>query len=84
MTQTQRLLKRWLKANNLTEHALAERLHVTQGAVSHWMTGRRKPGFEVLGRLAALMEVPPPALRPEIATLFKTNGTTKPNGTHRQ
>ncbi len=84
MTQTQRLLKRWLKANNLTEQALAERLHITQGAVSHWMTGRGKPGFEVLGRLAALMEVPPSALRPEIATLFKTNGTAKSDVSHRQ
>ena len=46
--------------------------------------GRGKPGFEVLGRLAALMEVPPSALRPEIATLFKTNGTTGPRVPHRQ
>lgn len=43
-----------MKAIRLTQEALAEKLGVTQGAVAHWLSGRREPDFETLERIFAL------------------------------
>ena len=38
----------------MTQVELAERIGVAKGTVAMWETGRRKPGYENLGRLAAM------------------------------
>lgn len=51
-----RLAKGW------TQKDLAERLNVTQGAVSTWERDRRAPDYETLMTLAGLLNVPASAL----------------------
>lgn len=41
-------LKQWMASQNLTQERLAEKLGVTQGAVSHWLVGRARPSLDVL------------------------------------
>lgn len=43
-----------MKAMGLTQDALAEMLGVTQGAVAHWLSGRREPDFDTLERIFAI------------------------------
>lgn len=40
-----------MKIMRLTQEALAERLGVTQGAVAHWLSGRREPDLETLEKI---------------------------------
>lgn len=35
------------KDNNMTQHELANKLHVTDSAVSHWEDGRRVPDISL-------------------------------------
>ena len=41
-------LKTWMASQNLTQEQLAEKLGVTQGAVSHWLVGRWRPNIDTL------------------------------------
>ena len=47
-------LKQLRKEVGMTQVELAEKLGVSKGVVAMWETGRRKPGYENLGRLAAM------------------------------
>ncbi len=62
-------MKKWnelararMKARKITQDQLAEHLGVTQGAVAHWMGGRREPSFEVIDSILQYVGLPP-ALR---------------------
>jgi transcriptional regulator with XRE-family HTH domain len=41
--------------NNLSQAELAEKLHVTQGAISHWETAEATPNIEKLPELAKIL-----------------------------
>ena len=47
-----RKLKEWLTANNHSQEWLARQLGVTQGAVSHWITGRMTPTADNLVKMS--------------------------------
>lgn len=46
------------KEKGLTQRELADRLNVSDKAVSRWETGRNYPDIEILQNLAAVLEVP--------------------------
>lgn len=43
----------------VTQEQLAERLHVTQGAVAHWLGGRREPGLNRINQILGALHMPP-------------------------
>lgn len=43
---------------DLSQDAFAERIGVTQGAVAHWLAGRREPKLEVINRVLAELDLP--------------------------
>ncbi|MDH0896348.1 MULTISPECIES: S24 family peptidase [unclassified Pseudomonas] len=53
------LAKAKMKTLKITQESLAERLGVTQGAVAHWLSGRREPDLQTLGRLLEVLGLPP-------------------------
>lgn len=53
------LAKAKMKTLKITQESLAERLGVTQGAVAHWLSGRREPDLQTLGRLLEALGLPP-------------------------
>ena len=65
------LAKAKMKTLKITQEGLAERLGVTQGAVAHWLSGRREPDLETLGKILSALGLPPlqigggPARHPE-------------------
>ena len=62
MTKVSKTIKRARNRLNLTQDALAERVHVTRQTVSSWETGRTQPDLEMLQLLCAALEVPPEEL----------------------
>lgn len=48
-----------MKDLKVTQESLAEKLGVTQGAVAHWLSGRREPDLETIGRILAILGLPP-------------------------
>ena len=40
------------KSQGMTAQALAEKLGVSQGAISHYETGRRKPSIDMVVKMA--------------------------------
>lgn len=49
-------LRAWRKAHGISQQALAERLNVSQAAVSRWEAGVDAPSLEVLGRIKVLLD----------------------------
>lgn len=43
---------------DISQDEMAERLGVTQGAIGHWLTGRREPKLEMINRLLAEVGLP--------------------------
>lgn len=59
-------MKKWndavrarMEALGLSQEELAERLGVTQGAIGHWLTGRREPKLEIINQALAAVGLPP-------------------------
>lgn len=48
------------KAKGYTQSALAEELHVSRQAISHWETGRSLPDLDMIGRLSVLLDLQNP------------------------
>ena len=48
-----------MKELKVTQESLAEKLGVTQGAVAHWLSGRREPDLETIGRILSSLGLPP-------------------------
>lgn len=53
------LAKARMKDLGVTQEQLAERLHVTQGAVAHWLGGRREPGLNRINQILGALHMPP-------------------------
>lgn len=51
-----------MRQRGITQQELADRLGVTQGAVAHWLNGRRRPTLEVLKEIAQALGVTPASL----------------------
>lgn len=83
MTLTQRLFKKWIQQHKLTQDQAAKRLGVTQGTISHWLSGRMKPSPESLSRLASVMRVSPKSIRPDLASFLARNGNKRVRRNHR-
>lgn len=54
------LAKSKMRELKVTQERLAERLGVTQGAIGHWLSGRREPSIDVINKI--LRELGLPAL----------------------
>ena len=52
------MAKARMKELKITQESLAERLGVTQGAVAHWLSGRREPDLETISRVLAVLDMP--------------------------
>ncbi|SDS02578.1 Peptidase S24-like [Halopseudomonas litoralis] len=48
-----------MKQEKISQEKLAEQLGVTQGAIAHWLKGRREPKLEVINQLLAYLGLPP-------------------------
>lgn len=48
-------IRKLRKAKGFSQLEFAMALGVTQGAVSHWENGRRKPGIDDLAKIAQLL-----------------------------
>ena len=57
MTKVAKTIKRLRVQNNLTQEALAEKLHVTRQTVSGWENNRTQPDVETLDLLATVFNV---------------------------
>ncbi len=53
------LVKARMKEIKMTQDTLAEALGVTQGAVAHWVGGRREPSLEVIAKILVTVGLPP-------------------------
>ena len=47
-----------MKSKKITQEKLAEMLGVTQGAVGHWLSGRREPGMAMVMSIAKCIGMP--------------------------
>lgn len=59
MNNWNELAKARMKELGVTQERLAERLGVTQGAVAHWLSGRREPDLQTIGRVLKALDLPP-------------------------
>ncbi len=57
MSKVSKNLKKIRIQNNLTQDALAEKIHVTRQAISNWENDKTKPDIESLEMLAEVLEV---------------------------
>jgi SOS-response transcriptional repressor LexA len=58
MGHWQKNLKQILRYKNLTQEDLASRLGMTQGAIGHWLTGRRSIDVHKLQQIADALDTP--------------------------
>lgn len=64
MNKWNELAKARMKERKITQENLAEHLSVTQGAVAHWMSGRREPSLEVIASVLKFLGLPPMTINP--------------------
>ena len=55
--ETKEVLRQLRTKNNLSQDALAEKLHVTRQAISRWENGETQPNTETLKSLSKLFDV---------------------------
>ena len=53
------LVKSRMGQLKITQEQMAERMGVTQGAIGHWLGGKREPGLSVINALLAEVGMPP-------------------------
>ncbi len=51
------ILREFLKENNLTQSAFAQRVGVKQSQVSEWLKGKAKPGYDILRQMAIAFNI---------------------------
>lgn len=56
-----------MKELGVTQERLAEQLGVTQGAVAHWLGGRREPDLDTIGRVLRALDLPPLSVTGSVA-----------------
>ena len=54
ITKTRKLMRE----RKLTQLQVADRLGVTVGGFSHWMTGKREPRYDTIKKIASILRVP--------------------------
>lgn len=59
MEKWNELAKARMKALKITQDVLAEKLGVTQGAVAHWLGGRREPDIDTINKVLSIVGLPP-------------------------
>ncbi|MDR2201139.1 MAG: helix-turn-helix domain-containing protein [Clostridiales bacterium] len=52
------ILSDFLRENNLTQAAFAEKAGVKQGQVSEWLHGKAKPGYDILRQISRGFDIP--------------------------
>ena len=57
MPKISKNIKKFRAEKNLTQDALAEKIHVTRQAISNWENDKTKPDIEALEALATALEV---------------------------
>lgn len=65
------LAKAKMKELKITQEGLAEKLGVTQGAVAHWLGGRREPDLATINKLLGELDLP----QLQVGTLAENKGT---------
>lgn len=58
MSEWYEVVKKIMEAQDISQEQMAERLGVTQGAVGHWLNGKREPKLEMINKLLAVLGVP--------------------------
>lgn len=58
MKKWNELAKARMKDQRLTQEKLAETLGVTQGAIAHWLSGRREPDLATINRILSAVGLP--------------------------
>jgi SOS-response transcriptional repressor LexA len=58
MSEWYEIAKKIMETQDISQEQMAERLGVTQGAVGHWLNGKREPKLETINRLLAVLGVP--------------------------
>jgi transcriptional regulator with XRE-family HTH domain len=58
MKKWNELAKARMKEQRLTQEKLAETLGVTQGAIAHWLSGRREPDLATINRILSAVGLP--------------------------
>ncbi|WP_312380513.1 LexA family transcriptional regulator [Pseudomonas oryzihabitans] len=58
MKKWNELAKARMKEQKLTQEKLAETLGVTQGAIAHWLSGRREPDLATINRILSAVGLP--------------------------
>lgn len=51
-------LRRFLEQRELTQEAFADQVGVTQGQVSNWLTGKKRPSLDNLLSIASITKIP--------------------------
>lgn len=59
MDKWNELAKARMRELKITQEGLAEKLGVTQGAVAHWLSGRREPDLATISRVLSILGLPP-------------------------
>jgi len=60
-----RTTRHWMRDKEITQGQLATRLAITEGALSHWLTGRREPKVEKIQEIADIIGISLSALTGE-------------------
>jgi transcriptional regulator with XRE-family HTH domain len=61
--------RKWMRDKEITQGQLATRLSITEGALSHWLTGRREPKVDKIQEIADIIGVSLSALTGETTPL---------------
>lgn len=51
------ILRHFLKVNNLTQTAFAQKIGVKQSQVSEWLKGKAKPGYDSLKQMVVAFDI---------------------------
>lgn len=52
------MVRRWCEQKDLTQEEFGDELGVTQGTVSLWFTGKKRPSLDNLISISALTKIP--------------------------
>ncbi|MCL1903375.1 MAG: helix-turn-helix domain-containing protein [Oscillospiraceae bacterium] len=67
------ILKELRKTNKMTQQQLADKLHISQRAYSHYEKGEAEPNLETLLRLAEIFKVSTDYLIGRYVNVFESN-----------
>jgi SOS-response transcriptional repressor LexA len=79
MTDWIKALRSAMTQQGITQDQLAERIGKTQGAVGHWLNGRREPGLADINRMLDEVGLPPLAIHAPEARLQNVEATLQPH-----